>query len=245
MCRVPITGLRAPILTSGRYPVFIKVRVPVKGIRKPISANNPKAISPEYLDVETLMEKFTPLMRSIYKLFSSYNGIFVQQADYDDLYSQIQLEFIKLCREYDPTRGVDFPGYIKFHLQNRVYHYVTKEQRRQQKEQTAKSFGYDYDDKPMDMENYPELIDMDALKAFEKADAIASLDWRAIVGKKHRALIEGVLFKNKTLEEMAEEEGVTMKVMRLRLHFACIRLTEWAKEMEDYTNFHNESANKR
>ena len=37
-----------------------------------------------------------------------------------------------------------------------------------------------------------------------------------------------------TLARQIEEEGVTMKVMRLRLHFACKRLSDYAEEQKAY-----------
>ena len=72
---------------------------------------------PEFLDTESLLERFEPLLKSIHKKFCSYNGMFDQPDDISDLYSQILLEFLRLKQSYDPLRGVDFPGYIKFHLQ--------------------------------------------------------------------------------------------------------------------------------
>ena len=223
--------------TPVKFRQHISKRQPVT-IRKAISLTSSKQCYPMYLNKEALLEQFTPLIRSIYKLFSSYNGIFVQNADYEDLYAQICFEFIRLCDEYDPTRGVDFPGYIKFHLQNRVYHFVTKEQRRNNREQPVRVNRYSDDDESMlNMENYEELIDVETIRQFEKVEALSSLNWDAVVGKKHRALIEGVLYRGKTLEELAEEEGVTMKVMRLRLHFACKRLSDYAEEQKAYEEF--------
>lgn len=188
----------------------------------------------DYLDVEKLMIAYTPLMKSIYKRFSKFNNLFHSQADYEDLEAQIQFEFVKLCNEYNPARGVDFPGFIKFHLQQRVYHHVTKLQKVRQKETLAYTREYDGEqDDSIDFNNSQELIDEDAIKAFERVEALACLDWSVVSGKKHKWLIEAVLFEHKTLEEIAAEEGVGIKVIRLRLYFACNYLMEHAKYLEE------------
>jgi len=196
-------------------------------------------IKTNYLDIDALFEQYKPLMGSIYKRFSRYNGVFNNQADYEDLRSQIEFEFIKLCNEFDPTRGVDFPGFIKFHLQQRVYHHITKVQKLQSKESASCSrvFDSDGDSSAMEFDNTLDLIDEDSIKSLERVEAMASLDWRAIVGKKHKYLIESVLYEGKTIEEIAFQEGVVVKVIQLRLHFACERLKEWCKNQEYYMEY--------
>lgn len=194
----------------------------------------------DYLNIDRLLEQYDPLIKSIYNRFSSYNGLCNNSDDYEDLKAQIQFEFVKLCREYNPTRGVDFPGYIKMLLQQRVYHHITKLQRIQQNETVSYTKSYDYgNEASLDFDNMYELADENVQKELERVEALASLDWRAIVGRKHKYLIESILFEGKTIEEIAKLEGVTIKTVRLRLHFACKRLIEWNQEMEDYTKFHN------
>lgn len=82
--------------------------------------------NPEFLSLETLLKRYNPLMRSIYRRFETYYNAFHSEDDLADLWQQIQLDFIILRNEYEPERGVDFTGYIFFHLQNRVYRYVLK-----------------------------------------------------------------------------------------------------------------------
>lgn len=193
----------------------------------------------DYLDADKLFEQYKPLMGSIYARFSKYNGrLFTCQADYEDLKSQIELEFVRLCSEFDPTRGVDFPGYVKIHLQQRVFHYITKTQRRVNAESTSSGRTFDDSDNVLtDFDNTTELIDEDSIREFERVEALASLDWRAIVGKKHKRLIEDILFDHRTIEEIAEKEGVAVKVVRLRLHFACERLKQWYHRQEEFDIF--------
>ena len=103
---------------------------------------------PEFLDTEALLERFEPLLKSIHRRFMSYQGIFTNPDDSSDLYSQIVYEFLRLRQTFDPKRGVDFTGYIKFHLQQRVYHYVIKRQKIVQSEMSLADLTNDYDDKP-------------------------------------------------------------------------------------------------
>ena len=114
---------------------------------------------PEFLDTEALLERFEPLLRSIHKKFCSYDGVFNTAEDQADLWAQIQYEFLRLRQTFDPRRGVDFPGYLKFHLQQRVYHYVTKQQKLSNMEQPIKSYSDDFEEKPREIENMPELVD--------------------------------------------------------------------------------------
>lgn len=185
------------------------------------------------LDVEALYKQYKPLMKSIYKKFSHYNNVFTSDSDFEDLQRQIEFEFVRLCREYDPTRGVDFPGFIKSHLQQRVYHYVTKFKKTQYKEIVSPPKTDEDTESYMDFSNTDELVDMDADKAIERVEALACLNWDIISGKKHRKLINDILYNQKTLEEIAQEEHVSLKTIRLRLHFVCKKLIEYEESQQD------------
>ena len=181
---------------------------------------------PEFLDTESLLERFEPLLRSIHKKFCSYDGMFDQPDDISDLYSQIQYEFLRLRKSYDPKRGVDFPGYIKFHLQQRVYHYVTKKQKLANHEQPVKSYSEDYDDKPMELENIQELIDEETEYNFEKSEALASIPWDDITDPSQIELINMILYEGKTIETIAKERKVSMKFVKEQLDELCNQLIE-------------------
>lgn len=203
-----------------------------KIVRKPIlttSCRRNAENHPEFLDTESLLERFEPLLRSIHKKFCSYDGIFDQPDDITDLYSQIQLEFLKLRRSYDPKRGVDFPGYIKFHLQQRVYHYVTKKQKLMNHEQPVKTYSDDFDEKPLELENIPELVDEETEANFEKAEAIASIPWDDITDPAQVELIKAILFEGKTVESIAKEKKVSIKSVKQQLDEVCDLLTELHK----------------
>ena len=191
----------------------------------------------DYLDMDKLYEQYKPLMNSIFKKFTKYTNVFKNPQDFEDLKSQIEFEFIKLCNEYNPARGVDFPGFIKIHLQQRVYHYTTKLQRRVSYESTLPDKTYDDSDTPMmNLNNTLDLIDEDSDKEFDYIERLESLDWRAITGKKHRHLVESILYEHRTLEDIAELEGVPLKVVRLRLHFVCERLKEFEDKRQEYSD---------
>lgn len=186
----------------------------------------------DYLNMNTLLEKYDPLIKSVYNKFSNYSGLCSNSDDREDLKSQIMLEFVRLVQEYTPSRGVDFPGYVKMLLQQRVYHHVTKLQRISNNESVSYSYSADNGDPYLDFDNLFDVIDEDAVYAAEKAEALASIDWDSIGGNKNRELIEKVMYKGKTLEEIAEEEGITVKTIRIRLHAVCKKLEENNAERE-------------
>lgn len=184
-----------------------------------------KRLEDDYLNMERLSIKYEPLMKSIYKHFAAYNNLFFSQDDYEDLWSQINLEFVKLCREYNPTKGVDFPGYLKIHLQQRVYHYVTKLQKTKQREKTVETRTYNGDEEEsFDLE---EIADLAAEYEFDKIEALQALDLSIFTDKRHKFLIESVLFEEKSLEEIAIEENVSLREIKSRFNAACNKLIQY------------------
>lgn len=177
-----------------------------------------------YLDPEKLHKDYLPLIKSLYKKFHTY---FDNPDDRMELYGQIEYEFNRLVMRYDPRRGVDFPCYIKRMLNQRVYHWVTKMNK-------VSSTEYCVDDVFADSYNEACTDDL-----FERAEAIASLSDKIVLGKKQRSLMKDVLVHGKSLEEIAGIEGVDVKVVRLRLHFLCKKLIEHNEELEEYTDWMN------
>lgn len=175
---------------------------------------------PEFLDTETLLERFEPLLKSIHKHFCSYDGIFDQPEDVSDLYSQIVFEFLRLKRSFDPKRGVDFPGYIKFHLQQRVYHYVTKKQKLANNEQPVKTYGENNEDQPVELENFSELIDEETEFNFEKSEALASVPWEDL-SEEQSELLRDILINGESIESIAKRNKVSMKSVKSQLDELC------------------------
>lgn len=196
-------------------------------VRKPIltTSNRRNAENhPEFLDTETLLERFEPLLKSIHKHFCSYDGIFDQPDDISDLYSQIVYEFLRLKRSYDPKRGVDFPGYIKFHLQQRVYHYVTKKQKLINNEQPVKGYGEE-DEQSIELENLSELIDENTEEEIEKTEAMASIPWEDL-SEEDAELVRDILINKESIESIAKRKKVSMKSVKNHLDEVCDLLVE-------------------
>lgn len=175
---------------------------------------------PEFLDTEALLERFEPLLRSIHKKFCSYDGVFNTAEDQADLWAQIQYEFLRLRQTFDPRRGVDFPGYLKFHLQQRVYHYVTKQQKLSNMEQPVKTYSDDFEEKPREIENMPELIDEETPAAMERTEAIESIPWDRL-DESQAELVREILFNKKLVETVAKERKVSIKSVKTQLDEIC------------------------
>lgn len=171
---------------------------------------------PEFLDTEALLERFEPLLRSIHKKFCSYDGVFNTAEDQADLWAQIQYEFLRLRQTFDPRRGVDFPGYLKFHLQQRVYHYVTKQQKLSNMEQPIKSYSDDFEEKPREIENMPELVDEETPAAMERTEAIESIPWDRL-DESQAELVREIIFNKKLVETVAKERKVSIKSVKAQL----------------------------
>lgn len=175
---------------------------------------------PEFLDTEALLERFEPLLRSIHKKFCAYDGVFNTPEDQTDLWAQIQYEFLRLRQTFDPRRGVDFPGYLKFHLQQRVYHYVTKQQKLANTEQPMKAYSDDFEEKPRELENMPELIDEETPAAMERTVAIESIPWDRL-SEEQAELVREIIFNKKLVETIAKERKVSIKSVKTQLDEVC------------------------
>ena len=188
---------------------------------------------PEFLETEALLERFEPLLKSIHRRFLSYQGVFNNQDDISDLYSQIVYEFLRLRQSFDPKRGVDFTGYIKFHLQQRVYHYVMKKQKVIQSEQPVKNYSDDFDEKPLELENVAELVDERTPQELERSEAIASVPWERLT-QQQAMIVTEVLINRKSIEDIAREQRATIKSIRTQFEEVC----------EYLSDIHNSSENK-
>ena len=189
---------------------------------------------PEFLDTEALLERFEPLLRSIHKKFCSYDGVFNTPEDQADLWAQIQYEFLRLRQTFDPRRGVDFPGYLKFHLQQRVYHYVTKQQKLSNTEQPMRVYSDDFEEKPRELENMPELVDEETPAAMERTEAIESIPWDRL-SEEQAELVREIIFNKKLVETIAKERKVSIKSVKTQLDEICelFRKIHQESEQED------------
>lgn len=194
--------------------------------RKPIKLNNRRnaEYNPEFLDMDYLLLRFNPLIQSIAKYFISYDGMFEQKCEIEDLYAVIQFQFVELVRKFDPNRGVDFTGYIKFHLRQRVYHYVTKLQKQQGKEKLL-HIKEDTENDNMSIntfkDNYVEEVDDKWEEEFNRSEAIASIPWDKITDPEQLELINMFLIQRKPIEEYALEKKVSIKSVSEKLEKLC------------------------
>lgn len=209
-------------------PVEIK-RVPIR-----IPHNRRNTFNPEFLDKEFLLEKFTPLIQSLHRYFCSYAGILDQPDDISDLYSQIQLEFLRLVQRYDPKRGVDFPGYVQLNLRYRVYYYVNKLQNRQNREHLL--FRSDHSDNPLDIDDVGDTIwdkpDESVEQEIYRMEAIASIPWEDIHDELDRQLIREILVEHKTLHEIALSRKVMIKTVQQQFNRLCEFLIQHHQQSE-------------
>lgn len=179
--------------------------------------------NPEFLNKESLLERFAPLLQSLHRYFCSYAGILDQPADTTDLYSQIQLEFLKLVQRYDPKKGVDFPGYLKFNLRHRVYYYVNKIQNRKNKELLLHCQGQPCD--PLDIDSLGDSLwdtpDESVVQEISRVEALASIPWGDIPDESDRQLIQEILVEHKTIKEIAVSRKVGFKTVQEQFDRLC------------------------
>lgn len=203
--------------------------------RVPIITKTQKAqklLNPEYLEPEALIIRFTPLLKSIHRQFLKYETTFRDYSDSEDLWNQIVYEFLRLRKEYDPKRGVDFAGYIKFHIQHRVYHFVTKTKKVCDTEEVFSSFITD-DEEGSGLNTIFEVEDEKAQESYEVSEALASIPLNKIKNPFHITLINMVLLEHKTLEMVAEELNMSNLAVSTQFDNCCYILNVLCNN-EDY-----------
>ena len=207
--------------------------------RKPIiiKHNRRSEYNPEFLDIELLLEKFTPLFKSICRYFCSYAGILDKSYEIEDLYSQIQLEFIKLVRRYDPKRGVDLPGYIKLNLQNRVYYWVIKLQKFQRTEKLLYLSEEDDETLGSDLDyisHYYDAIDDSSEQEKSKIEALMSIPWDKLDNDSDREMVMDIL-NHLSLEDIARKRHTLISNIQEQFNRIIDLLIAAYRERDDYS----------
>lgn len=186
---------------------------------------------PEFLDTEALLKRFEPLLKSIQRRFLAYRSVYANQDDKNDLYSQLVYEFLRLRQSFDPRYGVDFTGYVKFHLQQRVFLFSMKAQNVAIHELPSVMFPEDYDDKNMELENHYKLSDeyllneLDDMDEMEKAEARASVPWDDL-DELQKELVTEILYNGKTIEDIARQKHTTNQKIQRQFDELCKHLIE-------------------
>lgn len=171
-------------------------------------------------DIPALMEQYKPLMLSLYK---KYHPMFSNPEDKEDLLCEIKQIFTKLVYEYDSRYGVDFPYYIKKMLTLRTWHYVSKQIKVKSKEVTVEGLTNDeitFGDIEDDSDDLETILD------------VLSFDDDFKIGKKQKALFIGLLRDHRSLQDLADEEGVNVSTLHTRLHFLIKKLKSQRKIQE-------------
>lgn len=183
-------------------------------------SNMKKLEPPTHLEPAYLFKKYEPLRRAIYNKFKDRMA---NQADREELQSEIDMIFLALVSEYNPNLGVDFPYYIKRMIELRTYHHVTK----YLKNLNNESYSDSDEEIVIEDNSYQEI--------FERIIDLNSLDPNMVLGEKHRKLMVGVLIEHKTLKELAEEEGVPSDRLHARLYFLIKNLKKvYEKDVAKY-----------
>lgn len=170
------------------------------------------AHNPEYLDAEHALARFTPLIDSIMRQLRSWYSRYDTRQDDEDLRSFIQTEFLRLHDRYDPSYGVDFPGYIKMNLERRVRYYVGRSQKRIGNEVLA--FASDITG------NYIESIpDEKAEREIGRIDCILSIPVEQIDDEVYRGIIEKII-AGVDLYSLAAMYGVSPRSMAAKIDAA-------------------------
>lgn len=191
--------------------------------------------NPEFLSMETLIQRYTPLMRSIYRRFETYYNAFQSEWELQDLWGQIQLDFIALRNEYEPERGVDFTGYIFFHLQNRVYRYVLKNREIHENEFQigfyggyAEGDGEDDDISGMTGEREDEKAQYELMKV----DAKLSIPWANL--SEEESKIAWCISNGYSIEETAKMLKIQEKTVKKQFNTLCESLIgQWENKWGD------------
>ena len=159
-------------------------------------------VNPEFLDTETLLKNFEPLFKSLYRYFCSYNDVFNKREDMEDLYSQIQYEFIRLKDNYDPKRKVDFPGYINFYLRRQIYNYVKKNQKTNNYEKLERGFLSE-NDEDYRLGIVSSLEDEEAKYNLRYIEALESIPWDCL-NEEEVQIVEDVLIDKKSVQDICK-----------------------------------------
>ena len=87
-------------------------------------------------------------------------------------------------------------------------------------EQPVKTYSDDFEEKPREIENMPELIDEETPEAMERTEAIESIPWDRL-DESQAELVREILFNKKLVETVAKERKVSIKSVKTQLDGIC------------------------
>lgn len=186
----------------------------VDDIRKPIRARYLRRnadSNAEFLDAERMLERFTPLIENIVQQNRTWYMHHVTEYDIEDLRSIVQTEFLLLLERYDPSRNVDFQGYIKMFLERRVRGHIGAMRNRSSHELLTYT-GNDGTCRPLEM-----VVDEHAERDMERVEYATSIPMNEIEDPSYRDIIQCILEENADVHTLADRYGVSPKAMLIRI----------------------------
>lgn len=192
---------------SGMDPEIKRTPIRTQYMRRDCTYN------PEYLEAERAFARFTPLIESIVRRLRSLCSI-TASYDIEDLRSIIHTEFLRLHEKYDPSYGVDFPGYIKLNLERRARYYVVRSQKHRGHEVLALESDM-YDDDPIEA-----IPDETAQQDLGRVERIASVPIESIEDETVRDIIYRVLINKEDIHSLARRYNVSPRSMALKIDAA-------------------------
>lgn len=169
--------------------------------------------NPEYLDAERVLVRFAPLVESIVRKYRPWYGRYNTEQDAEDLRGDVQAEFLRLREKYDPSFGVDFPGYIKMNLERRIRYFIMRRQKHFGPEVLA--FASDVTG------NYMEAIPDDkAEEDISRVERVLSIPVEKFEDETYRDIIRSVLSDGEDVHSLAKRYNVTPRSMMAKIEAA-------------------------
>lgn len=151
--------------------------------------------------LEELLGLFRPLIRTVFQHYAGWPSL-----DQDDLLAEVMLAFLHLVQQFDPARGLEFPGYIRQMLIADVHSYV----RRQLAHQES-SVPPTIPDVPSSLTTNHLLWEEEVVDRLCLREAICRLT------RRQQQVINLSFFQGYTQKEIAGQLGITQqKVSTLR-----------------------------
>lgn len=181
-----------------------------EGLRRPIQTpymRRDSVYNPEFLDTQRLLDRFAPLIESVIRQLRPWYIKYSSKQDAEDLRSIVQLEFLQLHENYNPSYGVDFPGYIKMYLRGRVNYCVARHSKRTSREVLGFSSG------GTDRSIAEMIPDEKAAGALESVDRSASVPLGLIDNEMYRDIIRMVLEEGADTHTLAKKYNMSPRAM--------------------------------
>jgi RNA polymerase sigma factor (sigma-70 family) len=160
-------------------------------------------------------------------IVSTSKRYFIDGMTWEDNFQELSLVFIRTLKEYEKTKGTDFKTlFIRYSKQWAWYHL-----RKQNFAKRGKMIVYsEYNKDGLDELWIDSIIDMGLDPSeIEKKERLAEDIQKFINEDKNGYLITMITVDDKTLQEIAKEEGVSFQAISQRHIATKNKLKEWLK----------------